>query len=257
MASTASLSDNLAKIAELTRDLKGGCELVVLPENCCCLGRSQSIRQIACLQEQMRLRLAPLVTSLGVPILFGGVPVREDGVIYNSSLLIAPDGTLLARYDKIHLFQLNPQAASKIDETTLYAPGTTPCALDLNGWRISLGICFDLRFPELFRATVPSDLILCTAAFTRATGQAHWEILLRARAIENQCFMAGVGQCGTNPETGVCLHGHSLVAGPWGELVTEMPADREGVRIVALEKQAICEVRKKLPAGGAPALHSP
>jgi nitrilase len=247
MASTASLTENLAKIAELTCGLKGRCDLAVLPENCCCLGRSASIRKIACSQEEMLLRLSPLVKTLDTPMLFGGVPIREKDLIFNSSLLIAPNGDLLARYDKIHLFQLNPQAASKIDETALYAPGTTPCTLELNGWRISLSICFDLRFPELFRATAPSDLILCTAAFTQATGQAHWEILLRARAIENQCFVAGVGQCGTNPETGGKLYGHSLMAGPWGDVLAEMPADQEGTRVVALEKQTICEVRKKLP----------
>jgi nitrilase len=247
MASTASLSENLAKIAVLICGLKGRCDLAALPENCCCLGRSESIREVACPQAEMLLRLSPLAETLGAPILFGGVPIRENNLIFNSSLVIAPNGALLARYDKIHLFQLNPQTARKIDETALYAAGTTPGTLNLNGWRISLSICFDLRFPEVFRSPAPSDLILCTAAFTQATGQAHWEILLRARAIENQCFVAGIGQCGTNPETGVCLHGHSLVAGPWGDVLAEMPADQEGTRIVALEKQTICEIRKKLP----------
>jgi nitrilase len=181
-------------------------------------------------------------------VLFGGVPVAEGAAVLNAALLYGPDGRLLARYDKIHLFQLDPAKPSGIDETRWYTPGSEPVAVTLNGWKIGLSICYDLRFPELYRHYAPADLLVCTAAFTEATGRAHWEVLLRARAIENQCFMAGVGQCGTNPETGQTLFGHTCLVDPWGEEVVAVPGGTEGLAVTALARTRLDEVRARLPA---------
>ena len=123
-----------------------------------------------------------------------------------------------------------------------------------------MSICYDLRFPELYRAYAPVDLLLCPAAFARETGAAHWELLLRARAVENQCYAAGVGQCGCNPDSGFPLFGHSLIADPWGDVVAfAAPELQEGVVRAELSRTRLSEVRNRLPAlaGRRPGLCGP
>jgi nitrilase len=166
----------------------------------------------------------------------------------NSSLVFDADGALLARYDKMHLFQFNPGEPGGIDETTTYGYGPFPVAFDFRNWRVALSICYDVRFPELYRALDCVDLILCTASFTRQTGQAHWELLLRARAVENLCYVAGAAQCGSNPETGTALYGHSLVADPWGEIVGHLEVPQPGLLRVTCRRARIEAVRATLPA---------
>jgi nitrilase len=192
--------------------------------------------------------LGGLCREHGIAAVFGGVPVADGDGIANASLAFDADGTLLARYDKMHLFQLDPGQPGGVDETRLYSYG--PGALDFEhkGWKIGLSICYDMRFPELYRVYAPCDLLICTAAFTATTGRAHWEILLRARAIENLCYMAAAGQCGTNAETGIDHFGESMIVDPWGEVVARVPGKREGIVHRTLEKARIAECRRRLPA---------
>jgi len=248
MSSGPNRDENVNRVRMFLDGLAGCCDLAVFPENVLCLGRNRTVRGAARTLPELCEELGSLVGRCGQAAVFGGVPVKQGDSVTNSSLAFAADGVLLARYDKIHLFRLNPDREDGVDETRLYAHGTAPAALEINGWRVGLTICYDLRFPELFRTYIPAELTLCTAAFTAATGKAHWEVLLRARAIENQCFVAGVDQCGANAETGLALHGHTLVADPWGTLVAHIDSREEDTRVVTLRKEAVRRARTRLPA---------
>ena len=239
---------NLHRIREHCASLAGNCDLVVLPENAFCLGSGETVRRQAHDQAVAVAQIGELAAAAQAPVLAGGVAIRKGSKISNASLTVDPNGMLLARYDKVHLFQLHPGTPNEIDETKIYCAGNAPVTFSVAGWTIGVSICYDLRFPELFRAMGPVDIGICTAAFTDATGKAHWETLLRARAIENLCYMVGVGQCGTNPDTGVRLHGHSVVVDPWGAVVDRLSAQREDIRIATLHADRIRVSRDQLPA---------
>ncbi|MDR1351329.1 MAG: carbon-nitrogen hydrolase family protein [Zoogloeaceae bacterium] len=174
----------------------------------------------------------------------GSIPLRSDtpGRIYNSALVFDPTGVCRARYDKIHLFAFD-NGREHYDEAASILPGDTPVALETPFGRIGLSICYDLRFPELYRALGTPDLILVPAAFTERTGRDHWEILLRARAIENQCYLLAPAQGGRHPN-GRRTHGNSLILDPWGDIL-----DRKGkgcgLVIAELDHQRIREVRQR------------
>ena len=249
MASTPDVEENVAAVERWLDPLRGECDLAVFPENVFCLGSAASIRDAALGIDEWIGRLGPLTARGDFSVLFGSVPVRiPDGGVVNSSLLMAPSGRCTARYDKIHLFQLNPFFCHETAAAEIYTAGSRPVAVRIRGWTLGLSICYDLRFPELYRGMGVLDALICPAAFTRRTGEAHWSLLLRARAVENQCFAVGVGQCGRNTETGVDLYGHSLVADPWGEVLTEASADGEEVLFAELQRERLNEVRERLPA---------
>jgi nitrilase len=248
MHSTAETAANLAAVAKRLGALERTVHLAVLPENVFCLGRSASVRDAARSEAEWLDALAPVFTEFAGTIVFGGVPVSgADGKVLNRCM-VCRNGAVTARYDKIHLFRLDPDRPGGIDEARLYAPGKVPGTVEIEGWKTALSICYDLRFPELYRACAPVDLILVPAAFTAMTGTAHWEVLLRARAIENQCFVAGVGQCGNNDETGVPLHGNSMLVDPWGTILARAPANEECVLTVELDAARLHAVRRRLPA---------
>jgi nitrilase len=250
LASGPELAGNLARIAALLGANPAPAELVVLPENCLCFGRQATVRAAARPLDAWLGLLAPWVRGLRAAVVFGGVPVRGDGArVFNAALALGADGALLARYDKMHLFRLDAGRPGGVDETRLYTPGTAPVAVEVAGWRVGLSICYDLRFPELFRALAPADLFLCTAAFAAETGRAHWETLLRARAIENLCYVAGAAQGGVDAETGFACFGHSRAYGPWGEPLDGGDVD-SGERVLSytLSRARLAEVRARLPA---------
>lgn len=250
MASSADWGANLETVRDRLRDLRGQCDLAVLPENALCLGRGTTVVRHARSEDELRAELGALCAEAGLATVFGGVPVAAGARAANSCLAFDAEGTLLARYDKMHLFQFNPGQPGSIDETSTYVHGSSPAGFRFRGWRIGLSICYDLRFPELFRALPGADLFLCGAAFTRQTGQAHWELLLRARAVENLAYVAGAAQCGANPETGVALFGHSLAVDPWGEVIGRLDAPEPGVLLVTCRKARLDAVRAILPALG-------
>lgn len=248
MASAADWEANLQDVRTQLAALAGRCDLAILPENALCLGRGTTVLREARTMVDLYSELGSVCREAGLAAVFGGVPVTEGDRAMNSSLVFDLDGALLARYDKMHLFQLDPDQPGGVDETTTYGYGPFPVAFDFRGWRIALSICYDVRFPELFRALGEVDVILCTAAFTRQTGQAHWEVLLRARAIENLAYAAGAAQCGTNPETGLVLYGHSLAVDPWGEVLGRLDASAPGTLVATCRKARIEAVRAILPA---------
>ena len=172
--------------------------------------------------------------------------------VYNSSLVFSPAGDCVARYDKIHLFRFE-NGQERYDESRVLQPGHQPVTFELasrdgSTWRIGMSICYDLRFPELYRgyARAGVDLLLVPSAFTHTTGQAHWEVLLRARAIENQAFVVAAAQGGLH-ENGRRTWGHTLLVDPWGSVMAQKP-DGAGVVCEDLSLALRRQCRAKLPA---------
>ena len=242
MASGEAIETNLAAVQAALKDLQGRCDLAIFPEYSLCLGTSDVLRRNARTLAEYDALLAPLVRPCDFACIFGGLPVKEPGgSLHDSLLAFDEDGKLMLRYDKMHLFQYSGQNGPVIDEGAIFKRGNSPQSMKIKGWKIGVSICYDLRFPELYRTYTPADLMLCTSAFLQTTGQAHWSPLIRARAIENQCYFAGVNQC--SPK----LYGHSLVCDPWGNIISEA-GEQPAIVTVTLHKSKIDETRERLPA---------
>jgi nitrilase len=192
--------------------------------------------------------LAACAARHGVWLVGGTLPLAADdpGKQRNACLVFDPAGRRVARYDKIHLFGFKKGEEFYDEAETIEAGPPAPVVFDLEGLRVGLGICYDLRFPELFRAMGAVDLIVLPAAFTDTTGRAHWEMLLRARAVENQCYLLATAQGGRHP-SGRMTHGNSMIVDPWGEILARMEYG-EGVVVAALDPARIAAVRASLPA---------
>ncbi|HEY6895876.1 MAG TPA: carbon-nitrogen hydrolase family protein, partial [Rhodocyclaceae bacterium] len=177
----------------------------------------------------------------------GSLPLQADdpAKLRNTLLVFDPQGRQAARYDKMHLFSF-VRGEERYDESATIEPGDRPLVADIAGLRVGAGICYDLRFPELFRAMGHIDLLVLPAAFTDTTGRAHWELLLRARAVENQCYVLASAQGGRHPN-GRMTHGNSMIIDPWGEVLARIDKG-EGVVCAELERARIAEVRSSLPA---------
>jgi deaminated glutathione amidase len=253
MVSGPSVARNLASagrwIAQAARE---GASLVALPEYFCLMGHSE--RDKLALAEvagdgPIQQMLGDAAREHGVWLIGGTLPIRTDdpGRVFNACCVFAPDGALAARYDKMHLFRYLTGREDH-DERRVLRAGTQPVAFDASGWRVGLSICYDLRFPELYRAlmTPPCDLLAVPAAFTHTTGQAHWELLLRARAVENQCYVIAPAQGGLH-ENGRRTWGHSMVVDPWGEVLAVLP-EGEGLVLAQLDPARLAAVRTQLPA---------
>lgn len=251
MVSGPRVDENLETAGRLIEDaVDQGAQLVVLPEYFPIIGAADA--------DRVRARepygngpvqdwLAATAARHEVWIVAGSIPLSasQPHLMRNSCLVFNHGGDCVARYDKIHLFGFK-KGAESYNESAFIEPGDTPVAIDTPYGRIALSICYDLRFPELYRSLGPVDLILMPAAFTDTTGRAHWEILLRARAIENQCYLLAVGQGGTH-ENGRQTHGNSMIVDPWGE-VLDRKMKGPGVVIADLDHQRIAEIRESLPA---------
>ena len=263
MCSTPDVARNLDRAAAWVAEAAAaGAELVALPEYFCLMGWRDADK-LAVAEAPgdgpIQAMLAATARRHGVWLVGGTLPLRIDGRddrAFNTSLVFAPDGRLAARYDKIHLFRFD-DGERRYDEAATLQAGRTPVAFTLEGrdgahWRVGLSICYDLRFPELYRALSagpegPCDLLLVPAAFTHPTGQAHWELLLRARAVENQCVVLAPAQGGRH-ENGRRTWGHTLAAGPWGEILAVREEEGEGVVLAELDAARLAEVRAQLPA---------
>jgi nitrilase len=253
MVSTTRVEANLetarALIAQAAAE---GAELVVLPEYFCLLGRTD--RDKLALAEApgdgpIQRMLAEAARAHRVWLVGGTLPLAsaEDGRVYNTNLVFSPTGEAVARYDKVHLFRYD-NGREQYDEARTLVAGSDPVAFEAEGLRIGLSICYDLRFPELYRALMkpPCDLLCVPSSFTHPTGSAHWEVLLRARAIENQCYVVAAAQGGRH-ENGRRTFGHSLVVDPWGDIVAMLP-EGEGIVAGEVRRERIAEVRAQLPA---------
>jgi len=230
-----------------------GARLVVLPEYFCLMGRHDDDKLLVAETDgdgPMQNALAAWAERHRIWLVGGTLPIRAatQGRVRNASLVWGPQGQRVARYDKIHLFAFDNGRGEAYDEARVLEAGDTPVAFEAEGWRVGLSICYDLRFPELYRAlmTPACDLLLCPAAFTWTTGRAHWEVLLRARAIESQCYMLASAQGGEHLN-GRRTWGHSMVIDPWGEILSLQP-EGEGVVLAELSRERLQAVRMQLPA---------
>jgi len=253
MVSTTSVEKNLDTTRGLlARAAREGAELAILPEYFCIMGRSDRDKlQVAEAPGDgpIQSMLAETARENRLWLVAGTLPLRggEEGRAKNANLVFSPTGQAVARYDKIHLFRYD-NGKEQYDEGRTLEAGSAPVAFDAGGVRVGLSVCYDLRFPELYRAlmTPPCDLLCVPSAFTHPTGLAHWEVLLRARAIENQCYVAAAAQGGRH-ENGRRTFGHSLIVDPWGEIVAMLP-EGEGIVAGEVRRERIAAVRTQLPA---------
>lgn len=251
MVSTPSVAENLDAAGKLIARAAGeGAKLVALPEYFCILGLRDTDK-VAVKEKEgagpIQDFLSGTAKKYGVWLVGGSVPLAcpDPGKVRNSCLVYDQGGQRVARYDKIHLFGLE-LGAERFDEARTIEPGTAPCAVESPFGRIALSVCYDVRFPELYRALAPMDLILVPSAFTATTGRAHWETLLRARAIENLAWVLAPAQGGKHAN-GRQTHGHSMVIDPWGKIVAERAAGA-GVVLADIDPGFQARVRGGLPA---------
>jgi deaminated glutathione amidase len=251
MVSTPVVAENLETAAHLVHQAKiAGAELVVLPEYFCILGRHErdkvAVREVDGDGPIQRF-LADTAQREGVFLIGGCVPLVCDAPDLVRSALLVYDarGERVARYDKMHLFGFE-SGNERYREANTIEPGDTPMAIDTPFGRIALTICYDVRFPELYRGLGRIDIILVPSAFTATTGRAHWEILLRARAIENQAYVIAPAQGGLHPN-GRRTHGHTMIIDPWGEVLGER-VEGEAVVLAQIDPERIARVRASLPA---------
>lgn len=276
LTSGADMAANIEKLRHFVANAAGrGAKLIATPENTFLMEAPGPARQFYTEGEHPGVRAAcALAKQHGVWLLVGSVavvsslraegeaiqenknwiassatlPHNDDQKAYNRSLLIAPDGTIAARYDKIHLFDVEVGDGQIYKESAKIIPGDRAVVADMAGTKLGLSICYDLRFPQLYRALAKAGARILTvpAAFTQTTGEAHWHVLLRARAIENGCFVIAPAQCGTHPGTRKTF-GHSLVVGPWGEVITDGGA-QEGVTMAEIDLAEVEKARKRIPS---------
>jgi nitrilase len=255
MVSGPEVAANLGSAQRLLAEAAAaGAQLAVLPEYFCLMGWKDTDK-LAVAEAPgdgpIQRCLADAARQHGLWIVGGTLPMQTEDPAraFNTCTTWAPDGSLAARYDKMHLFSFE-QGDERYDEGRVLRPGATPVALQAGALRVGLSVCYDLRFPELYRALMlpPCDLLCVPSAFTVPTGRAHWELLLRARAVENQCYVIAAAQGGQHA-TGRRTWGHSLVVDPWGEVVAEL-AEGEGVVLADVDAARLAEVRVRLPALG-------
>ncbi|WP_175765605.1 carbon-nitrogen hydrolase family protein [Burkholderia ambifaria] len=251
MVSTPDVARNLAEAGRLIAEAAGdGAQLVLLPEYFCFMGHRDTDK--LALAEPYRdgpiqQFLAQAAQRHGIWVIGGTLPLKapEPDRVLNTTLVFDPSGREAARYDKIHLFNFE-KGDESFDEARTIRAGETVVTFDAPFGRVGLSVCYDLRFPELYRRMGDCALIVVPSAFTYTTGRAHWEMLLRARAVENQCYVLAAAQGGKH-ENGRRTWGHSMLVDPWGEIVAVRD---EGASVVtgALDPQRIADVRQSLPA---------
>lgn len=255
MVSGVSLDANLsAARALLDQAAKAGAELAVLPEYFCFMGPNDADKLL--LAEKPGLGtvqdfLSDAARELKLWVVGGTLPLATDDPAHaaNASLVYDHKGHCVCRYDKIHLFRYD-NGREAYDEATVLRAGDTPTTFDFRSrhdehWRVGMSVCYDLRFGELYRM-LAAQLLLVPAAFTHTTGQSHWEVLLRARAIENQAYVIASAQGGTH-ENGRRTWGHSMVIDPWGQVLA-MQAEGPGVVLADIDLTRLISVREQLPS---------
>jgi nitrilase len=267
MVSTSALDHNLSQAGALLAQASAqGAELAVLPEYFCLIGARDSDK--LAIQEPLGAGpiqdfIASQARKLGLWIVAGTLPLTPSAPapaatagevqrVFNTSLAFDPQGACVARYDKMHLFRYD-NGREAYDESRVLQAGASPsqfalASRDGHTWQVGMSVCYDLRFPELYRsyAARGADLLLVPSAFTHTTGQAHWEVLLRARAIENLSFVAAAAQGGTHP-SGRRTWGQSMLVDPWGTVLAQQ-AQEPGVVIAELDATQLTQCRSQLPA---------
>jgi predicted amidohydrolase len=252
MVATDDKAANLAEAERWVRDAaQRGARLVVLPEVFTWRGNKKEERSAAeTIPGATSERLSELARELGIYLLGGSIleAIASSEKAYNTSLLFAPDGNLAASYRKIHLFDVDLANGVSLRESATREYGSAVAVAQTELCPMGLSVCYDLRFPELYRALAQkgAQIIFVPSAFTAYTGQAHWEVLLRARAIENQVYVIAPDQFGQSAKS-FETHGHSMIVDPWGRIVAEL-ADGAGIISAEIDLDYLAKVRAELPA---------
>lgn len=251
MVSTPAIEENFNTARRLvTQAAREGAQLVLLPEYWPIMGM-QETDKVACAETldvgRIQAFMAQLAGEQQIWLIGGTLPMITDeaGKVLNTTLVYGPDGDRISRYDKIHLFSFT-KGEESYDEARTIAYGKDVSSFEAPFGKVGLSVCYDLRFPELYRAMGDCTLIVVPAAFTYITGNAHWEPLLRARAIENQCYVLAAAQGGKHPN-GRRTWGHSMLIDPWGEIKAVL-AEGEGVVSGTIDPHFLKGVRESLPA---------
>lgn len=253
LRSGRSMEANLDRAeALIRRAVQGGAVYVQTPENTAIMElKPELILQAAQTEEESvpLMRLRALAAELGIFLHIGSLAVKLDETrVANRSFLIDPEGRIAARYDKLHMFDVDLAGGESHRESGHCRPGGKAVLVDLPFGRLGLSICYDLRFPQLYRAlaTAGAEFIAVPAAFTKQTGEAHWHVLIRARAIETGAFVLAATQGGLH-ENGRATYGHSVIVSPWGEVLAEA-GEEPGVIFADIDLAASAEARARIPA---------
>lgn len=253
MNSVPDLQKNLAHAEELIDvAVRRGAELVSLPENFSFLGdEAAKLAQAGAIAQESEKFLKTMAQRFQVTLLGGGFPVPvEGGKVYNTALLIAPDGQELSRYEKVHLFDVNlPDGNTyRESETVLAGSRVPPIYPSKELGNLGLSVCYDVRFPELYRqmAQLGAEVLFVPAAFTAYTGKDHWQILLQARAIENTCYVIAPAQTGRHNSMRQS-HGHAMIIDPWGVILADA-GEEPGVAIAEIHPARLEQVRRQMPS---------
>ncbi|MXU64759.1 carbon-nitrogen hydrolase family protein [Oceanomicrobium pacificus] len=249
---------NITHCTELVREAAaGGAEVLLTPENSNLLTADRALQRRIVLPEgddPFVAAMRELAADLSVWLLLGSVAVRGDDPDRhaNRSLLIAPDGRIATRYDKIHMFDVTLGSGESYRESDAVAPGDRTVLAHAAGMTLGLTICYDLRFGLLYRmlAQAGAQILTVPSAFTRPTGEAHWEVLLRARAIETGSYVLAPAQCGVHRSANAPdrkTHGHSLAVDPWGQVIGD-GGTAPGVTLVEIDRQAVDAARRRIPS---------
>jgi deaminated glutathione amidase len=257
MNSQADVAKNLARAELLVAEAaKQGAQIIVLPENFAFMGGEddERLRVAEHLDTDtpgaIRTFLETNSRKHSAWIIAGGLPEASgDAVrVHNTCVVVGPDGNMTARYRKIHMFDVEVGDGQRYRESASCAPGDKPVVASVAGANVGLSICYDLRFPELYRTLVDAgaEVLVVPAAFTLATGKDHWHVLLRARAIESQCYVIAAAQWGAHPK-GRRTFGKSCIVDPWGEVIAQA-SEGEGVAVATLDPKYLQQVRASLPS---------
>ena len=250
----ASQAAALAQVAPLVREAAaGGARLIATPEGTNILQRNKArlFEALTPMEDDVCVRgLRALAGDLAVWLLIGSAMVlRPDGKAANRSVLVSPSGDIAATYDKLHMFDVDLPNGDRYRESASFEPGDRAVVASAAGLKLGLSVCYDLRFPALYRALARAGAaaLAIPAAFTRPTGEAHWQILLRARAIETGCYVLAPAQGGTH-EDGRATWGRSLVAAPWGEIIASADHDEPCVLQATIDPAEVERARASIPA---------
>lgn len=253
--SGADVAANLAQAASLLEQAAAaGAVLAAVPENCAFMGAKERDKLAHAEPDgagPIQQFFTQIARRLGLWVLAGTLPIRADADhVFAASCLYSAEGERAARYDKIHLFDVDVGSGERYRESNSITPGALkPTVVDSPCGRLGLSVCYDLRFPELYRALADQQATVLSvpAAFTATTGAAHWHTLLKARAVENQCFVLAPGQCGSHPG-GRSTFGHSLILDPWGDTLAEVSGNAPGFAIATLDPNHLNAIRARFPA---------
>jgi predicted amidohydrolase len=254
LQSTTDVAENIATVERMVREAaRGGAQYVQTPEMTNIVERNRAALGKAIQPERTDPAVrsfAALASELGIVLHVGSLAIKaEDGKIANRALVFGKDGRLIARYDKIHLFDVDLPNGESWRESAVYHPGDRAVVADLTWLKLGVSICYDIRFPHLYRAQAHAGAAALTApaAFTRQTGEAHWHVLQRARAIENGAFVISAAQAGRHAD-GRETFGHSMIVAPWGEVLAEGGGEGPEVIMAEIDPARSLDARQRIPA---------